>query len=455
MKKIFALLPILLLASCTGNSPVTTTSSDTPSGENIPAGYENWSYTEPEEEAIVVSKEGVEISSLEVIDVPSEGIKVACWNDHEIKLKVLYSDNSTETIRILEKHIPIEYRHFLGEVGHHTITLVINASMVNFGFDIIENKEFHGYKCAFFDYRSGAAKELYSTTVGYYASVSYAGDPLESKVIDQDTIQSFIGWDYPLTCISQDMNYKAQFRDTLKRYYGDNIKSESDMLIASSKKEHQNHALSYLGRIHAVPVNYGEVKFHNQGSHEEAELTFTPLNPYGVKWAEMNQNIIKHGIHYAYKANYGTYVYNTTGAFGESATILNNFESYYDVASQNKTLETDERIDTSIASSFGTCYAVSEANMSATKIVEDNMESGYYRIALTMSFDVYASLTFTKVTGDRYNLEAGSKFIFAPVEQTKAVRLDFSVDKSFGNPFEKPLTFSTENLYNIAESLEW
>ena len=451
MKKLFALLPILLLASCTGSNISTSTSENTPT---VPASFENWSYTEPEEEAIVVSKEGVEISSLEVIDVPSEGIKVACWNDHDIKLKVLYSDNSTETIRILEKHIPIEYRHFLGEVGHHTITLVVNASIVNFGFDIIQNKEFHGYTCAFFDYRSGVAEQLYSTTVGYYASVSYGGDPIKSKVIDQDTTEQFIGWDHSLNYINQDMIYKAQFRDTLKRFYGDNIKSEKDMLITSNKKDNQYRALSYVGRLHAVPINYGESIFHNQGSHND-DLSFTALNPYGVKWAEMNKNIVKYGIHYTYKANYGTYVYNTAGAFGEAATILNNFESYYDVASKSKTLETDELIDTSISSSFETCYTLSEANIKETKSIDDNAESGYYRIALTMSFDVYISTTFTKVTDNRYNLEAGAKFIFSPIGQTKAVRLDFSEDNSFANPFEKQLTFSTENLYNIANSLEW
>ena len=115
----------------------------------------------------------------------------------------------------------------------------------------------------------------------------------------------------------------------------------------------------------------------------------------------------------------------------------------------------DGLVDTSVAASFSNCYATAESYLTYTKTIEDNAESGYYRIALTMSFDVYVSTTFTKLTDNRYKLEAGAKFIFAPVIQTKAVRLEFSETSSFDNPHKKQLTFSTGNLYNVANNLDW
>ena len=56
-KKLFTLLPILLLASCSINL-------NSPTNDYVDPTI-NWSYSSPEEEAIVVTKEGVEISSIE------------------------------------------------------------------------------------------------------------------------------------------------------------------------------------------------------------------------------------------------------------------------------------------------------------------------------------------------------------------------------------------------------
>ena len=445
-KRLITLLPILLLASCSINL-------NSPTNDYVDPTI-NWSYSSPEEEAIVVTKEGVEISSIEVVDVPTNGIKIACWDEHDIKLKVMYSDNSTELFRVYEKHIPLEYRHYLGEVGHHTISLVVNASVVHFGFDITKNEEFHGYKCYFWDYRSGQAELLDEQIVGYYQSVTYQGAAFEDVTIDSDTEQVFIDWDYSLNYIHQEMNFKAQFRDVTKRYYGDSVDSVYNMLIDADKKDESTYrALSYLGRLHAVPINHGDTVYHEQGNTEEA-LSFTKLNPFGNKWSEMNSNIIKYGVNYNYAANYGTYLYNTTGAFGEAANVLDTFETYYSVESKQKLLDNGELVNTSINPSFSNCYTQAEAYINETKSIDSAMESGYYRISLTMSFDVYVSANFSKVTNERYSL-SNAKYIFAPIVESKQVRLSFSESKEFDNPFDKPLNFSTETLYIIANGLPW
>ena len=139
-KKIISLLIILFLSGCSGNNQVSTsianetpTSTSTPTEvvdeeEEVVPPYEypdGWSYKAANEEAIIVTKDTVEVSSIEVRGIPKTGIKVACFDEYEIYLDVLYNDASTESIRLLEKHIPIKYRHYLGEVGHHSISLAV------------------------------------------------------------------------------------------------------------------------------------------------------------------------------------------------------------------------------------------------------------------------------------------------------------------------------------------
>lgn len=471
-KKIISLLAILFLSGCSGNNQVSTsnpkeepTSTSTPTEvveeeEEVVPPYEypdGWTYKEVNEEPIVVTKDTVEVSSIEVRGIPKTGIKVACFDEYEIYLDILYSDASTESIRLLEKYIPVEYRHYLGEVGHHSISIAINASVVSFSFDVVKNPDFYGYKCTFVDNRDKQVV-LEEKMVGYYENVSFTGVTPEPRKIDSDNVQRFIGWDLPLENIHQDMYYIAQYRDVQKRYYTDQIEHMNEMCIASSKKDETYRTLSYLGRVHSVAISYGETIHHDKGNEEEA-LSFSSLNPYGVKWNKMNEMIFENSIDYVYNANYGSYLYGTTGAFSTAPTFLNIFESYFNVTSHDIIVITGEKesaeIHTSVEPSFGTCYNLAEAHQSETKSINKNAESGYYRIALTVSFDVYLSTSFEKVVDNRYSLLKGSKFLFSPVIDSEVVRTEFSETTEFDKTIEKPLAFSTEDLYNVANGLDW
>lgn len=477
--KFVSLLAVLLLASCSQvNEPnfeetknqndtptaVSSTGEDTPTiasstGEvKVPFKPADWKYRNIEEEIINVSRENVEISSLEIRGIPKEGIKITCFDEHEIYLDVLYSDGVKESIRFLEKNIPLEFRHYLGEIGHHTISFAVAGSVINFSFDIIKKEGFDGYTCTFLDLRDHHDEPLQVTKVGYYESVSYTGVLPENRKIDDDNTQCFIGWDNPLEYVHQDMYYIAQYRDVEKRYFGDELANLDEMLITSNKKDNVNRALSYLGRVHSVAINYGESRYHTKDNAEEA-FSFTSLNPYGLKWNEMNQNIFEDSIGYVTDPNYGSYLYGTTGAFNTSPTFLDSFESYYEVSPKEVSIVTGynetKAVQTSINPSFGTCYSTSETYLNETRNLNSEAESGYYRLALTMSFDVYVSTSFEKITDNRYGLLKGSKFIFAPVSDSETVRLEFSENVEFRKTFEKRLNFSTKNLYDVANSLDW
>ncbi len=466
--KFVSLLAVLLLASCSSSNKTTNeelvnanqTPTETVSNpvEGSPIKPANWKYRNIEEEIINVSRENVEISSLEIRGIPEEGIEITCFDEHEIYLDVLYSDGVKESIRFLEKNIPLEFRHYLGEIGHHTISFAVAGSVVNFSFDIIKKEGFDGYTCTFLDLRDHHDEPLQVTKVGYYESVSYTGVIPENRKIDDDNTQCFIGWDNPLEYVHQDMYYIAQYRDVEKRYFGDELANLDEMLVASNKKDNVNRALSYLGRVHSVAVNYGESRYHAKDNAEEA-FSFTSLNPYGIKWNEMNQNIFEDSIRYVTDPNYGSYLYGTTGAFNTSPTFLDSFESYYEVSSKEVDIVTGynetKRVQTSINPSFSTCYSIAETNLNETRTLDSEAESGYYRLALTMSFDVYVSTSFEKITDNRYGLLKGSKFIFAPVSDSETIRLEFSENNEYRKTFEKRLNFSTKNLYDVASSLDW
>ena len=172
----------------------------------------SWSYTPVQEDTIRVGKEGVEIASINVINIPSSGIKIAGWDECNIELDVMYNDLTHQSFDFLEKHIPLEYRHFLGEIGHHSLSIAINGVDVTFGFDIINNPDFHGYNCKFVDTRSEGEPVIQETTVGYYQSVEYTGEDFPDEVIDDNNVKTFIGWDYSLNAIHQDMEFRNKFR---------------------------------------------------------------------------------------------------------------------------------------------------------------------------------------------------------------------------------------------------
>ena len=90
-----------------------------------------------------------------------------------------------------------------------------------------------------------------------------------------------------------------------------------------------------------------------------------------------------------------------------------------------------------------------------TKTVNDDDITGYYRIGLTMAYDIYLSTSYIKLADHRYQLLQGSSFHFSPVAQSKQVVLQYSEGEIFDAPFEHRLKITNEMLYHLADSLDW
>ena len=448
MKKVLSLLPVLLFCIAT----VGCQNNKTTSTEEPPFGIDHFVYTEAEEAPIDVKKEGCEILYINIVNIPSGGIKATKWDDYNIKFDVTYSDGTNQQFPFLTKHFPINSRHYLGEVGHHDIEMVVNNVSKKVGFDIIKNPDFNGYKCVFIDSRDGQVK--YETTVGYYKTVHYAGEIPANQEKDNDIVNTFAGWNYPLENVHQDMIYTSHYRDIEKRFYSLNIDESYNPVIATHKEENSMFALGYLGRVLAAPINYGETIYHEKGD-ESVNLRFNKLNPYSDIWNQTNESIFNNSLNYSFNATAAQYLLGTNGSFNSNPTFLSNFEGMYEVTTQLVLLENKLMYYSSTNSSFKTCYDWAEAKVGESKYVYSNDDTGYYRLALTCSFDIYVSLEFEKLSNDKYKLNGTSELFFSPVDDSLFVRKQFSEYDGFGNYFNHTINYSNETLLNIAKSLDW
>ena len=454
MKKSFKLLPILLfcvsLIGChRGGKP----SSSSSSSEEPPFTTDTFVYTAAEEAPIDVKKEGCEILYIDVINIPSEGIKATKWDDYNIKFKVTYNDGTSQEFPFLTKHFPISSRQFLGEVGHHNIEMVVNNVSKRVGFDIIKNPDFKGYDCVFIDSRDG--QTLYKTTVGYYKNVTYAGEIPANQEKNYEVINTFVGWNYPLEYVHQNMVYTAHYRDVEKRFYGIGLSDEDNPVIATVKKENSIQVLGYLGRVFSVPINYGPTKYHVQGEEERDNLHFNKVNPYSEMWNETNQSIFDNTLNYSFNATAAQYLLGNNSSFDNNPTFLSNFESMYEFTTKLMLLENGLMVYTSTNPGFKLCYDWAESAASESKYLLAGDDTGYYRLALTCSFDFYVSLEFEKLNNNKFMLKGTSKLFFSPLDDTVYVRKQFSENGDFGNYFGHKINYSNETLLKIAKSLDW
>ena len=453
MKKVLKLLPILLFCitatGCRGGKAKTPSSEP----EEPPFGTEPFVYQEIEEVPIDVKKEGCEILYINIVNIPATGIKVACWDEYNIKFDVTYNDTTTEQFPFLTKHFPVSSRHYLGELGHHNIEMVVNNTTTKFGFDIIKNPDFNGYDCVFIDSRTG--EQIYKTVVGYYKTAVFGGDVPANIDKEHEVINTFVGWNYPLQYVHQNMVYTTHYRDIEKRFYGNGVHQEENPVISTVNKDDSKFVLAYLGRVCAVPINYGGTIYHVKGE-ESNNLHFKKINPYSEMWNEANQSIFNNTLKYSFNASAAQYLFGNNSSFNANPTFLSNFDSMYTVGgAQLMRLDNGLMVYISNNPGFKKCYDYAAETAGESKYINSYDDTGYYRLALTVTFDIYVSLEFKKLSNDKYSLNGASEFFFAPVDNSVFIRKQYSENGVFGNYFNKTINYSNETFLNIARSLDW
>ena len=442
MKKLFK-LPLLLIISFINIS----CSSQSNEHEQF------FNFIPTEQEFLNVSKAGADVLSISAINIPRSGIKIALWDSYDIKFHVTYSNNTTEDYPFLVKHFPLESRHYLGEVGHHTVELLVNGMTTRFGFDIIKNNDFKGYNCKFINSKTG--RTIYSTTVGYYQTVRFEGQtPANWEATYPDRVYSFNGWNYPLENVCQNMVFTTKWKVSEKRYYGVNVSSGVNKMVFTSKDGNKINTLLYLGRVKSAPMNRSEVIYYKQNDPAHV-FNFNPISPYGDTWDELNNSIFNYSIKYTFDPNYGSYLFGSTIGISKSPVFLNGLESMYKASSKSRLLENGVLIDTSIYNSFDSCLYYSNQYINYSSTTLPDYETGYYRMILSADFDIYLSCGFSYLGNGKYQLEPNPKFTFCPVLSTVTTFVQYSADGEFGNQFDKYLEISNKTLYEVANNLGW
>ncbi|MCR5491750.1 MAG: hypothetical protein K6F32_06450 [Bacilli bacterium] len=448
MKKIFTLafIPVLFaaLTGCGNNNSSTVT----------PTYQDDVLYTEARYEPLDVASDdpNVTVSSTDLLGVYG-GVKAAAWDDCDIKLRVNYSDSSLHDFPLKVVNIPLEMRHYLGEVGEHRLNIVEYKWTVSHAFTIIENPDWHGYKCEFFDKDKNY---LATETVGFYEDVKYNGPVLPSEQEDADYKYQYAGWNRSTSYIHQDTQFMAKYKKTEKRFYA--VKPFNNDHIGLSalvnQEGNKGSALVYLGRVRHVAA------FHTEAvelDNEDLEFTFQ-VDEYGKYWNEFNEAIVKNSIRFEDELEYGAHIYGEPYSLISRPTFGLQFDSRYDYKGIKGFLEDQSDVTLSSTDPYDGVLDVImdkvEHYVGTGKVSKDD-EPGFYRYSIVLSFDVYLSVSFNKLDEHVYEIGAFNSFIMAPVRDTAQCIVQHSEDGEFCGDFDQKLVLSTKGLYYAAEMIDW
>lgn len=437
---IISLLLIISLVSCKKNK-------DSKYKENL-------LYSEPVYEPLELASENSNlfILSTDLLGV-YKGVKAAAWDDYDIKLRVKYSDYTIRDFPLKVKNIPIDMRHTLGEVGTHHLYFVENKWTVSHEFEIIENKDFKGFKCEFFDKDK---KILQTKYVGYYDNVSYDGPELDETDEDYGYKYTFTGWDKSLNYICQDTQFLAKYEKLEKRYYADKPYNTDHIGISAlvNQDKTKGSGLVYLGRVRHVAAFYSETQ-----ELIDSDLTFglTRLEDYNKFFNELNLNIVNNSIEIEEDEEYSSLLYGNIYDLVQNPTFAMQFDKRYEYSGIKSYLTDEGNVELAYKDPYERILNMMYRRINQYHIVtlSKNEDKGYYRYALVMSFDVYLSVSFNYLEKGIYELSSFNEFIMSPVDDSLENVFQYSKDGSFDSNFDSKLTISTKGLYWAADMIDW
>ena len=86
-----------------------------------------------------VTPSNKKLEKINIIDMP-ESIEIGKFDQSEIKMELIYSDNSTKIENVTESIIPDEHKHYLYEEGQHTFSFIYRGVEVEFSVLMYELK---------------------------------------------------------------------------------------------------------------------------------------------------------------------------------------------------------------------------------------------------------------------------------------------------------------------------
>lgn len=439
--KLFTVLPLLVIPFLMGCN------------NNGRPYQEDFIYNEPDAfEPIDISKGDTAINRIEFVGFPyKHEIKVADFDNTDSSVRVWYEDNTTKIIPLKMINIPVEYRHLFGEIGEHSIELTFRGIKDKFDFKIIDNPDFKGYNCYFYDRNK---KLLSQQVVGYYQTAVYTGRELPKVEEDGDYRYTLIGWDHALTNIHQDMQFKATYERLEKRWYATGLYNRESTGLSSivNKEKTLGSSLAYLGRVGRVPAYYGEAKEY---INEELPLEIEPGN-YTSYLREVNETIVNELIEYKVDPDYNSLLYGNVSEIVTHPNFATSFNKGYQFKGVKAYLADKSDVEISSEDPFeSTIDQITRCFSYIRPIIPKGSESGFYRAAIVGSFDIYLDVSFKKLKDRVYEIGDFNQFVIAPVKNSFKMDYQFSSDLNFGKNFDTKISVSTKTLYNMGDMIDW
>ena len=448
MKKriILPLLSILVLgfAGCKKNETPDKT-------EEWQTYHEDYVYKLPAYEPIDVSREGGTPYSITVIGIPSKGILQTEWDDNDIKLRCFYDDGVVLDYEFRERNIPIDYRHYLGEVGTHKLSIKYGLMPLEFEFKVVSNPNWKGFTCYFFNLEN---KLIHTQVAGYYASIQYTGPEVPQMEEDDDYQYHFSGWNHSTKYVYQDMQFKTVYDKLEKRLYAVKPYQFGYESITGVVGENKNKgsSLIYLGRVRRAAALYGEIKCLDS---EDIELKFN-YGDYGTIWNDLNKSIISK-IKYEHDPNYDSNIYGSVAnllSAPDYGTMIDSKYNYHEGAKVS--LEDGKEVSLSAIDPYVYLSNRVLDYVDKTETVKGMVNSaGYYRLAVLFDFDVYLSMSYKRIGESAFEIGEFNEFVCCPIVDTLTYDIQYSKTDEFVDNFNTNLTLSDKAVYNNAAMLDW
>jgi len=413
--------------------------------------HEDYVYEDPQYEVLDLSKENAYPYSIRVDNIPTEGIPQATWDEYNIKLHCFYSDGSTADVPLYERNLPVECRHYLGEVGEHKLHFAYGIHDYSIEFKVINNPEWKGFNCYFFNMDN---KLIHTQIVGYYASLHYSGPDISEKEEDDDYLYHFTGWNQSTKYIHQDMQYRTQYEKIEKRMYAIKPAKDGYSNVAGivDSANNKGNSLFYLGRVHRVAAVYSSVAYMTP---EGATVEFD-YSDYGSFFKEINQSIIGL-IKYEHDPNYDSLLYGSVASILMHPEYSMLIDERYEYEGGRKVyLENGKEIQLSAQDPYVyLSNRVLDFVNPHSKASLEKDELGYYRAAVVFDFDVYLSMSYRRIGNNIFEIGAFNRFVVCPDTSTVNYVIQNSKDGKFEDNFDTHLSLSEKAVYNNAAMLDW
>ncbi len=419
-----------------------------------------------------------DIVDFDIENLSNRSFKCADFANELTSIPIIYTityDNGTTYSKTIDSPslVPDSLKHYMGEVGTHSITLdaitiahyeVGDESIIfgdnitkTFTFSVYENPSFEGFNVTLIDTIGEHSETL---LVPYYGKINttLSTAPIV-KEDEPNSVYVFSGWSHSLEYADSDLTIYMNRTKYDRSYFSRNshdIDRNVDFQIVD-KKLTQNgdvRVLVYLGRNEKYVLKKSEPIYHTENTPSQLEGSFTL--PNANDFVENTSDYILNNL-YEYDTSK---MYNISMRGSRSSLISDleympyapNIYSKVGVEQQTYLLDNLEEVTYYARSGYHSYYDeyLDSKVVDYDVSIDASLSSGYYRYEATVDIDLFLDLSFS-IENTHYVFNDDARFYIDYVTDSYSVRQTSSVDGTFSNGVNKKLSFSDSSLLKLAK----